>query len=297
MRHDALSVSTFILAGALVFASIPAAHSTQVIEDKQFLIGIEQGYSLYRDRARYPLIAPLTWIDTACLERGSELEADIVNSFFELTSFVTGRGARIEMVSSVKDCPLGSDLTIIFSRSLEEADLKIALVNERFGAAHRFDKPSSEESVGLASIDIVSKSALVVVNLEGDVPERWNTAILLQELFQAYLGGNDVPWQTEYFSLLHEVDPYPDETGPAPFSRAWKEAKFRVNPTGLCPVDVFAMAAISKYLSNANVEMTGPTSRGLINFSWDRKDSIRRDVEKVGSDLVRFSRILDVTCW
>jgi hypothetical protein len=299
LTNSLSSLLSFSFAGALLFVGSSVAQSIDKVDDTRFLLAIEQGYSLYRDGTRFPLFSPFTWVDKVCLERSGERQAGVVKSFFDLTTSITGRLTRLEIVDSLIDCSPDASMTISFSRSLAEVKSKIATVDELFQLYQKFDGTRQVEFVGFASIDSILKAALVVVNWNNENSDEWNSSILVQELFQAYLGGNDVPWQGDYFSLLHEVNPFPDMNGPVPYSLAWKRQKFRVNPAGLCPVDVFAMSAIAQYMAEVteSIVRDGPTSRGLINFSWDQREPLRRDVAKVQSEFARFELVLDEKCW
>lgn len=298
MKNGSSLIPSLTVVGVL-FAGSVAAQTVDTIDDTLFLLAVEQGYSLNRDRARQPLITPFTWMNSVCLERSGEAEAKIVESFFDLATFVSGNAAQLKIVDSAIDCPADVGLVIAFSQSNEDAQSKIALVNENFDTAHTYDATDQLEFVGMAHIDAVAHATLVISNWNRNAPYEWNAPILVQELFQAYLGGNDVPWQGAYFSLLHEVNPFPDMNGPEPYSLSWKEEKFRLNPGGLCPADVFAMAAITRYVADTtkNAGLTTQTSRGLINFSWDQREPLRREVVKVEGAATRFDLVLDDKCW
>lgn len=285
---------------SLLFSAQDAEAEPQNFEESVTkILLLEQGFSLFRDRNRYPLWTPFEWQKDACIIAADSSGLALVETFFRLTAEITGNRVSSLPAMQASSCPVASDLFVLFSTTPDEALNRILVIDTVAGTSFSKSVTVEENEFDFAAIDFYDEKALVSVIWNAGDSEEWRNAILIQELFQVYTGGNDVNWQGEFFSILHEVDPDPAAVKFVANSSAWKSAKLEQNAVGLCSSDIFVVAALSSYTKHAkkNLGLPSLSSRNLLNHAWENRATLMEPIELTANGWNAYELILDRRCW
>lgn len=288
-----------IVVSLLFIAGDAEAAPLGLDEDMGNILVLEQGFSLLRDRHRYPLWTPFEWQKDACIIGADSSGLALVETFFRLTAEITGNRVSSLPVMQANSCPVASDLFVLFSATPDEVLNRILMIDTVADTNFSKSVTVEENQFDFAAIDFFNEKALVSVIWNTGDSEEWRNATLIQELFHVYTAGNDVNWQGKFSSMLHEVDPDPTGVRFVPDSAAWKSAKLAQNAVGLCSSDIFVLAALSSYTKHAkkNFALPSLSSRDLLNYAWENRVTLMEPIELAANGWNAYELVLDRRCW
>lgn len=252
---------------------------------------LEQGFSSIKDRNRAPLTVPFSWITAACVISDSESASATASAFLDLLSRTVGKQITLLKSTSVAACDDRANFFIRLTGTRADVKRDMIYINGLVPreSAESIDLENFPSGLALWSAE---SYAYAWTDWDDGRPAELNWATMIEEVFQAFSGGQDVQWGGSFFSILQEVG---NDEGL--YSGIHDVSRLERNARGLCKVDVFALVALTTYLNRTKTDEFGTnwTSGGLLDYTNIEFERILRGADNVAIPW-RASGFMDPRC-